>query len=144
MKRIVYLLIVISIVSSFINIEVKAKEEIENGYTLTSESYIQPRGYYLAEGTSAITKTGMYTINATGVTTAARKCNVSVMVTVQQFRNDKWYYYTSWQLSKENASTAAISNTIYVDLGYYYRVVSVHGAETDSSSSFTNAIWMGL
>lgn len=132
------LILMIVMLFSFVNIEVRANENN------IDEVSVQPRGYYLAEGTSSITKTGMYTISATGVTTAARKCNVSVMVTVQQFRNDKWYNYTSWQVSNENAYTATISNTIYVDLGYYYRVVSVHGAETDSSSSSTNAIWMGL
>lgn len=128
-------MILIALVVSFLKMEVKASE---------NESAIQPRGYYLAEGTSSISKTGTYTINATGVTTAARDCTVSVLVTVEQFRNDKWYYYTSWQTTKENASTAVISKTIYVDLGYFYRVVSVHGAETDGSSSFTNALWMGL
>ena len=142
LQKIVVVITIVTMIVSFDLIDAKA-----NGNELSeikSENTIQPRGYYLAEGTSAITKTGTYTINATGVTTAARKCNVSVMVTVQQFRNDTWYYYTSWQTSNENAFTAAISKTIYVDLGYFYRVVSTHGAETDGSSSFTNAIWMGL
>ena len=134
-KIISYVMILIALIVSFSIIEVKASED---------KSIVQPRGYYLAQGTSSISKTGTYTMNATGVTTAARDCTVSVLVTVEQFRNDKWYYYTSWQTTKENASTAAISKTIYVDLGYFYRVVSVHGAETDSSSSATNALWMGL
>ena len=133
-KIISYALILIFIIS-LTNIDVKASNEGSN---------VQPRGYYLAQGTSAISKTGTYTINATGVTTAARKCDVSVLVMVQQYRNDTWYNYTSWQTSKENASTVAISKTIYVDLGYFYRVVSTHGAGTDASSSFTNALWMGL
>lgn len=135
-KRVIsYTMIMIALIVSLSNIDVKASN---------NESTVQPRGYYLAQGTSSISKTGTYTINATGVTTAARKCNVAVLVMVQQYRNDTWYNYTSWQTSKEDAFTASISKTIYVDLGYYYRVVSVHGAETDSSSSATNALWMGL
>ena len=143
-EKIWIMMILIAMVANFFNIEVKASENNVNECEINIESVVQPRGYYLAEGTSSISKTGTYTINATGVTNAARKCDVSVLVTVEQFRNDKWYFYTSWQTSKENAFAAAISNTIYVDLGYFYRVVSVHGAGTDSSSSFTNAIWMGL
>ena len=135
-KRIMsYAMILIALVVSFSKIDVKASDD---------KSYVQPRGYYLAEGVSSISKTGTYTINATGVTTAARKCNVAVAVTVEQFRNDQWYYYTSWQTSNTNAYTASISKTIYVDLGYFYRVVSTHAAGTDGSSSFTNALWMGL
>ena len=132
-KNISSVLAVIALVVSIANIEVKA-----------NETAAQPWGYYLAEGTSSISKTGTYTINATGVTTAARRCDVSVLVTVEQFRNDTWYYYTSWQTSNSAAFTASISKTIYVDLGYFYRVVSTHGAGTDASSSFTNALWMGL
>lgn len=103
------------------------------------------RGVYLAEGNSSISKVSMYKINATGVTTAAKKCNVSVTVKVEKYLEDRgWVYYTSWQTSNSNAYTAAISKTLTVDLGYFYRVISTHTAGTDTSSSATNAIWMGL
>jgi len=143
-KKVNILLLVLMIfVAGCFNLSVEAAAPTSEEYM--SESTIQPRGYYLAEGTSGITKVSTYKLNAMGDTTAARRCEVSVSVVVEKYLEDRgWVYYTSWQTTNTNAFSASISKTIYVDLGYFYRVVSTHTAGTDTSSSFTNAIWMGL
>ena len=145
-KTMILLVAVITFISGCLSLNVQAETINSDTYIIEYTDSVQPRGYYLAEGTSGIAKVSTYTMNATGVTTAARLCDVAVTVRVEKYLEDRdcWVYYTSWQTSNENAYTASISNTIYVDLGYFYRVVSTHTAGTETSSSSTNALWMGL
>lgn len=102
------------------------------------------RGVYLASGDSAITKHSSYEIGASGVTTAAVRCDVTVIVIVERYnmQTDGWQFITSWTKENTNAFTAAISKSLIVDSGYYYRVRSLHYAGTDSSSSWTNALYV--
>ena len=55
---------------------------------------------------------------------------------------DAWQFITSWNQTNESAFTAAISKKLIVDSGYYYRVRCLHTAGTDSSSSWTNALYV--
>lgn len=104
-----------------------------------------PRGVYLASGSSSVSKISSYQIGVGGITNAAVRCNVSVSVIVEKYNleRDIWGFVTSWRQTNENAFTAAISKSLTVDSGYYYRVRSLHYAETDSSSSCTNALYVG-
>lgn len=102
------------------------------------------RGVYLASGDSAISKISSYKIGASGVTTAAIRCKVKVVTIVERYnmQTDGWQFITSWQVTNENAFTAAISKSLVVDSGYYYRTRSLHYAGSDSSSSWTNALYV--
>jgi hypothetical protein len=104
-----------------------------------------PRGVYLLSGDSVISKINSYTIGVAGKTNAALKCDVSVTTIVERYNleTDRWGFITSWTASKENAFSAAISKSLVIDSGYYYRVRSLHYAGTDSSSSYTNALYVG-
>ena len=103
-----------------------------------------PRGVYLASGDSHISKISSYKIGVGGITNAAVRCDVSVTLIVERYnmQKDVWQSITSWQQENENAFSAAISKSLIVDCGYYYRVRCLHYAETDSSSSYTNALYV--
>lgn len=103
-----------------------------------------PRGVYLATGNSGITKISSYQIGASGRTNAAVRCDVGVVAIVERYnmQTDGWQFITSWKQENTNALSATVSKTLVVDSGYYYRVRSLHYAETDSSSSCTNALYV--
>lgn len=103
---------------------------------------MQTRGVYLAEGYSAISDSGGGKIGCLGITNAAKRCKVTVNVIVEKKVNGSWTRVTSWTATNTNALTASISKTLSVGSGYYYRVRSLHYAGTDSSSSFTEGMWM--
>ena len=130
--------------------EVKAEdvgEDIEFSELLTEEAligYAQPttRGVYLAEGYSIINKSSSTKIGAGGITNAAVKCKVSVCPIVERQVNGSWVRVTSWTVTNASAYSAMASKTITVSTGYYYRVRCWHYAASDSSSSWTGALWM--
>lgn len=105
----------------------------------------QTRGVYLASGDSSISKISSYKIGAAGDTTAAIRCDVSLTVIVERYNmeTDRWGFITSWTTEKEDALYVAISKSLVVDSGYYYRVRCLHYAGTDASSSCTNALYVG-
>ena len=102
----------------------------------------QTWGIYLLEGNSIINDAGTNKIGAGGITTAARMCNVSVNVIVEQKVSGSWLRVTSWSGSRTNALSVTSSKYVYIDNGYYYRVRSVHRASTDGGSSCTSSLWM--
>lgn len=53
-----------------------------------------------------------------------------------------WVSYTSWNASDTNSYFITTSKTLTVPKGYYYRVRSVHSANTDVGDSNTNAIYV--
>lgn len=130
--------------------EVKAEdvgEDIEFSELLTEEAligYAQPttRGVYLASGNSIINKISSTKIGAGGTTSAAVKCKVSVCPIVERLVNGSWAHVTSWTVTNASAFSAMASKSITVSTGYYYRVRCWHYAASDSSSSWTNGLWM--
>lgn len=102
----------------------------------------QTWGVYLAEGVSIINDAGGNKIGCGGITNAARQCKVTVAVIVEKKVNGSWTRLTSWNAVKENAYSVMTSKTLSVGSGYYYRVRCTHYAGTDSSSSYTSALWM--
>lgn len=103
-----------------------------------------PRGVYLASGDSYISKVNSYTIGVGGITNAAVRCDVSITLIVERYnmQTDGWQFITSWDQTNDDAFTAAISKKLIVDSGYYYRVKCYHYAGSDSSSSWTNALYV--
>lgn len=102
----------------------------------------QTRGVYLLDGLAVINNAGGGKIGCGGMTTAAIKCKVSVTAIVEKKVNGNWARVTSWTATNASAYTASVSKTLSVGSGYYYRVRCAHYAGTDSSSSYTSALWM--
>lgn len=102
----------------------------------------QTWGVYLSSGTSVINDAGGGKIGAGGTTVASTYCKVSVNAIVERKVNGSWVRVTSWTVTNSNAILACASKTISVASGYYYRVRCNHAAASDSSSSFTDALWM--
>lgn len=108
-----------------------------------SEGIVQPKGQYLQTGSSSIGEIGKGKIKVSGTTVAQKvvsKIKISVMVE-RQVKGD-WVSYTSWNASDTNTHFLTTSRTLTVPRGYYYRVRSVHSANTDAGHSNTSAIYV--
>ena len=134
-----------------VNVEAKAEtlreEDVELSYLMTEDAIIgymerQTWGVYLSSGYSIINNAGVGKIGAGGITNAATRCKVSVNAVVERKEGSNWVRVTSWTQTNQNALTASVSKYLYVTSGYYYRVRSTHSAATDTSSSYTNSLWM--
>lgn len=101
------------------------------------------RGIYLKSGSSNITRAGTGKIGAGGNTVGQSTVSkITVVVTVQQYRNGNWYNYTSWSATNYNSSYVSTSKTLSVPTGYYYRVYCTHYANSDVSGSYTDGIYI--
>lgn len=103
----------------------------------------QTWGVYLSSGQSIINKISSTKVGAGGVTNAAVQCTVKVTSILERKVNGSWVRVNSWTQTNTNASYAMISKSVTVASGYYYRVRSHHYASTDSSTSYTGALWVG-
>lgn len=111
------------------------------GYTPNSE-----RGKHLMDGQCSISKTGTKRIYAYGSTTANHTVDaVAVIVYVDQYNESdgKWHQIDAFSKKVENDYYSAISKSIQVDRGYYYRVHADHfvrmGEEPiEETFSYTN------
>ena len=147
----ILLALVLSVTGIFsVNIQANAEEigeEVPYESLLTEDSLIgrmqsQTWGVYLVDGTSTINDAGGGKIGAGGATTAASYCKVTVNVIVERKVNGSWARVTSWSATNSNALFVTTGKAISVASGYYYRVRCTHYAASDSSSSFTDALWM--
>lgn len=147
----ILLALVLSVTAIFsVNIQAKAEnigEDIPYESLLTEDSLIghmqsQTWGVYLVDGISNINDAGGGKIGAGGATTAAKYCKVSVNVVVERKVSGSWVRVTSWTATRDSALVVSTGKTISVSSGYYYRVRCVHSASTDTSSSYTGALWM--
>lgn len=131
--------------------EVRAEvesEDIELTYLFTEDALIgyaenQTWGVYLASGYSIINKISSTKVGAGGVTNAALRCTVRV-TSILERKTDTggWARVTSWSQTNENALSATVSKTATVSSGYYYRVRGHHYASSDSTYSWTDALWV--
>lgn len=102
-----------------------------------------PYGAYLQVGTSNINKTGTGKIYAKGRTVAEMNVpKISVGVRVERLIGNAWVQQDYFSASKTNAYTVTASKTLTVPIGYFYRVKSIHTAHTDSSSSWTDGLYI--
>lgn len=123
-------------------------EDIEMSELMTEDALIgyaenQTWGVYLSSGQSIINKISSTKVGAGGVTNAAVPCTVKVTSILERKVDGSWVRVTSWTQTNTNASYAMISKSVTVSSGYYYRVRSHHYAGTDTTSSYTNALWIG-
>lgn len=104
----------------------------------------EARGQYLQTGTSKIVRAGTGKITV-GATTIAQKqvSTIKVAVMVERLVNGNWVSYTSWSESKTNAYSLTTSKTLTVPRGYYYRVRSIHNANSDRGTSNTSGLYIG-
>lgn len=150
-KRIFIALVMCLIIGLVPNSFVNAAElgETIDGSVLTNDNYSEgitgpmTRGVYLRSGSSSISQAGTSKITAGGTTIAQSVVsNVSVTVRVERLVNGSWQIYTSWSSSRSNAASATSSKTLSVPSGYYYRTHCFHSANSDSSGSVTNGLWI--
>lgn len=154
MKRIKAIVLMITMISGLVfasNNKVLAAEtgECVDGSYLIEEDYSEgeavnrTRGMYLKSGTSSIVKEGTGKITAGGRTVGQVVVSkIVVAVRVERLVNGSWVTYTSWSATKYNSALVSTSKTLTVPIGYYYRVYSTHAANSDSSGSFTNGIYI--
>ncbi|WP_461815698.1 DUF6147 family protein [Faecalimonas sp.] len=108
-----------------------------------SEGIIEPRGQYLQKGISSLGKIGKGKIKVTGTTIAQKTvADIKVSVMIEREVKGKWVSYTSWRASDKNTHSITSSKILKVPRGYYYRVRSVHSANSDVGDSNTNAIYV--
>lgn len=151
-KLTMILLALVLCTTSLFTVDMKAnaqetEEEVAYESLLTEDALIgdmqsQTWGVYLSAGRSIINDAGGGKIGAGGLTTAAKKCTVSVNAIVERKVGSSWVRVTSWSVTNTNALVASASKTISVASGYYYRVRCTHYAATDASNSCTSSLWM--
>ena len=103
------------------------------------------RGEDLLTGYSKCVRLGPGKIYAGGTTIAAHTvANVQVSVIVERaLKGDTaWPMYTGWHKENTNTDRVGSNRTLEVEGGYYYRVRSVHSANSDLSSSFTDGVYI--
>lgn len=153
MKKLTMMLLALVLcTTSIFTLEIKASaedigedipyEELLTDEALIGETQLQTRGVYLSSGTSIINDAGGGKIGAGGITSAAKRCTVSVNAIVERKSGSSWVRVTSWTVTNQNSLVASASKAISVGSGYYYRVRCVHRASSDVSNSFTDALWM--
>lgn len=152
MKKLVSVVMaMIMVLSLGMSVNAQAADEpvcIDGSYLLDTDSSevtvgSMTRGVYLRSGSSTINKQGTGLIGAGGDTTANKVVdNISVLVRVERLVNGKWVRYTSWSAAKEDAYFVKTSKILSVPTGYYYRVWCTHYADSDSTNSYTDGIYI--
>ena len=127
--------------------EVKAAEDYDVSYLSLENALVgymenSTRGVYLMDGYSSINDAGNGRIGCGGETNAAKRCTVTAAVVVEQKVNGSWTRISSFSKTSENALSVTASKYLYVAGVYYYRVRTMHYSGSDSSASYTNALWM--
>ena len=131
-----------------------APKSVDGSYLTSADSSTgytpknNERGKHLMDGQCSISKTGTKRIYAYGSTTANHTVDaVAVIVCVDQYneKDDEWYQIDAFSKKVENDYYSAISKSIQVDRGYYYRVHADHfvrmGEEPiEETFSVTNGI----
>lgn len=103
------------------------------------------RGEDLMTGYSKVRRLGAGEIYAGGTTIAAHavdRIGVGVIVERAKEGDTSWEFYDTWQKFNENTDRVSSSKRLKVEGDYYYRVRCLHSAGVDSSSSFTNGVYV--
>ena len=131
-----------------------APKSVDGSYLTSADSSTgytpknNERGKHLMDGQCSISKTGTKRIYAYGSTTANHTVDaIAVIVYVDQYNESdgKWHQIDAFSKKVENDYYSAISKSIQVDRGYYYRVHADHfvrmGEEPiEETCSFTDGI----
>lgn len=101
------------------------------------------KGQYLQNGSSSIGKIGTGKIKVSATTNAQQQvATIKAAVMVERLVNGSWLSYTSWTVSRNNVYYLTTSKEMVVPRGYYYRVRTVHVANSDVGNSNTNALYV--
>ena len=103
------------------------------------------RGEDLLTGYSKCVRLGPGKLYAGGTTIAAHtvaNIQVSVVIERAQKGDTTWSMYTGWHKENTNVDRVGSNRTLLVEGGYYYRVRSIHSANSDLSSSFTDGVYI--
>ena len=112
-----------------------APKSVDGSYLTSADSSTgytpknNERGKHLMDGQCSISKTGTKRIYAYGSTTANHTVDaVAVIVYVDRYHESdgKWHQIDAFSKKVENDYYSAISKSIQVDRGYYYRVHADH------------------
>ena len=155
-KKIVSMIVAASLATGIFTMfpvgQVRAAEEIitvdgsallEDAEVSIGEMEVQTKGQYLQTGSSKIVRAGTGKIAVGGTTIAQRTVStIQVSVMVERLVNGNWLSYTSWSASKTNTYSVSTSKTLTVPRGYYYRVRSIHNANSDRGHSNTGALYV--
>lgn len=155
-KKIVSMIVAVSLATGIFAMipaeQAKAAEEsitvdgsvlLEDAEESVGEMIGQTKGQYLQSGSSKIVRAGIGKIAVGGTTIAQRQVSqIKVSVMVERLLNGKWASYTSWSASRTDAYSVSTSKTLTVPRGYYYRVRSIHNANSDIGNSNTNALYV--
>ncbi len=150
-KSVSCILLVILLMLS-VSLEVHAREDvkqIDGSYLMDedeSTGYATPitRGDDLVAGYSKCVRLANGNLYVGGSTLAAHPVErIGIGVTVERAReeDDEWTGYESWIVHEENQEWLSFGKELEVEGGYYYRVVCVHSAGNDMSSSFTDGLF---
>ena len=92
---------------------------------------------YTSYGIEKNSSTSVFVSGTTRTNQTATR--VSVLVTVQQWKNNKWNNYDSIDAHVYGGTECSRSDTVSVDSGYYYRVKVTHNAfgDTDSKTKYS-------
>ena len=154
-KRLLTLLLaIVMCITGMMNLKIEAnaetaEEDIAMSELMTEDALVgysqnQTWGVYYSDGYSIINKISSSKAGVGGVTNANVKCTVSVQAILERKNSSgNWARVNSWTQTNQNAYSAIISKSVTVASGYYYRVRCYHDAGTDSSSSFTDGVWIG-
>ena len=112
-----------------------APKSVDGSYLTSADSSTgytpknNERGKHLMDGQCSISKTGTKRIYAYGSTTANHTVDaVAVIVYVDRYHESdgKWHQIDAFSKKVENDYYSAISKSIQVDRGYYYRLHADH------------------
>lgn len=124
------------------------EEDVDLSFLLTDDAIIgymteSTRGVYLLGGYSVIDNAGGGKIVATGGTDAAMNCTVGVTVILEKKTSSgTWKQVTSFSNSKENTDSVMAVRMVTVGGNNYYRVRSIHTANTDTGNSKTEVLFV--
>lgn len=146
-KITIYLLTTMLFVGSILTTDMKvnASEESSLSYETFSEGSTEaiPYGAYLQMGVSSIDKVGIGRVYAKGKTLGRTTvAKITVGVRVERLLGDAWVQEDYFSATNYNSNSVTASKTLTVPRGYFYRVKSIHGANSDASSSWTNGLYM--
>lgn len=139
-----------SILNNAVEFESSSKSEVTEifDWNFGVQDEVVPYGTYFAFGRTGISKESSKSVYISGSTSCYETCNtVKVNVTLQKLKNGSWCYVTERSHTEYNSTFSSVDDTISVDSGYYYRVVSVHSAtkngKTETGSATSSSVYVG-
>lgn len=153
MKRCLSAVLSAALLAGSLGIPAYAEEavypEVGSTYAVTEEATdtgrtIAPRGAYLLDGMSCISRAGTTKINISGTTNATKVCD-KVVLTLYVERSTSYATgygtYKKYTFSGENVYAIAKEVCdITVERGYYYRVKGVHSVTHNGKIETTNSV----